>query len=154
MSFQIVLFQPEIPPNAGNVIRLAANSGATLHLVRPLGFNLDDRSLRRAGLDYHELTAVRVHDNWLACRCALAESRLFALTTKGTTRYDKPGFAAGDAFLFGAETSGLPAEVLADVLPGNQLRLPMVAGNRSLNLANAVSIVVYEDWRQIAFPGS
>jgi tRNA (cytidine/uridine-2'-O-)-methyltransferase len=154
MSFHVILFQPEIPPNTGNVIRLAANSGATLHLVRPLGFNLSDRALRRAGLDYADLAAVQVHDNWPACGQALAATRLFAVTTKGTTRYDKPRFAAGDAFLFGAETSGLPAAVLAELMPENKLRLPMVAGNRSLNLANAVSIVIYEAWRQIDFPGS
>jgi len=154
MSFHVILFQPEIPPNTGNVIRLAANSGATLHLVRPLGFNLSDRALRRAGLDYADLAAVQVHDNWPACRQALAATRLFAVTTKGTTRYDMPRFAAGDAFLFGSESSGLPADVLAELMSENKLRLPMVAGNRSLNLANAVSIVIYEAWRQIAFPGS
>lgn len=148
MPFHIVLWQPEIPPNTGNIIRLAANTGARLHLVRPLGFSLSERSLRRAGLDYHEIANVQVHDNWSACRAVLTGSRLYAVTSRGDRRYDQPMFEPGDAFLFGAESRGLPPDVLAEVAPGQRLRLPMAAGNRSLNLANAVSIMIYEAWRQ------
>jgi len=151
--FHVVLYQPEIPPNTGNVIRLCANAGAQLHLVRPLGFRLADRDLRRAGLDYREYAGLRVHEDWGACRAALAEHRLFAFSTRADRRFDVTGFAAGDAFVFGPETRGLPAEVLAGFAPDRQLRLPMRPGNRSLNLSNAVAVVVYEAWRQTGFVG-
>jgi tRNA (cytidine/uridine-2'-O-)-methyltransferase len=154
MPFHIVLYQPEIPPNTGNIVRLAANTGARLHLVRPLGFSLSERSLRRAGLDYHEIASLQVHDNWPDCRAVLAGSRLFAVTSKGEQRYDQPTFEPGDAFLFGAESRGLPPEILAEIESKQRLRLPMVAGNRSLNLANAVSILIYEAWRQASYVGA
>ena len=150
----IVLVHPEIAPNTGNVIRLAANTGCALHLVRPLGFELDDARLRRAGLDYHEHARVQVHDDLDACLAALDTPRVFALTTRGRTRPDAVRFAAGDALLFGAESRGLPSAVL-DALPDERrLRLPMVAGSRSLNLSNAVAVTVYEAWRQLGYPGA
>lgn len=151
--FHIVLFEPEIPPNTGNVIRLAANTGATLHLVKPLGFDIDDRSLRRAGLDYHEYATMRVHDNWTACRQALGPARLFAISTKGEKAAYSVPFQPGDAFVFGPESRGLPAEMLAGFPAENRLRLPMVPGNRSLNLSNAVAVLVFEAWRQQGFAG-
>lgn len=151
--FQIVLFQPEIPPNTGNVIRLAANAGCALHLVEPLGFDVSERSLRRAGLDYHEFVALRVHADWVACRQALGAARLFAFTTKGGERHDTIAYRPGDAFVFGPESRGLPAELLAEFTPENRLRLPMMPGNRSLNLSNAVAVAVYEAWRQQGFAG-
>ncbi|MDH4189372.1 MAG: tRNA (cytidine(34)-2'-O)-methyltransferase [Betaproteobacteria bacterium] len=152
--FDIVLYRPEIPPNTGNVIRLAANTGARLHLVEPLGFSMDDRQLKRAGLDYHELATVRTHRDWPACRAALGERRMFALSTSAQRSYAQARFAADDVFLFGSETAGLPRELL-DELPGAQrLRLPMRAGNRSLNLSNAVAVTVFEAWRQLGFPGA
>ncbi|HVB83348.1 MAG TPA: tRNA (cytidine(34)-2'-O)-methyltransferase [Rhodanobacteraceae bacterium] len=150
----IVLVHPEIAPNTGNVIRLAANTGCALHLVRPLGFELDDARLRRAGLDYHEYACMQVHDGLDACLAALGAPRVYALTTKGGTRPDAARFADGDALLFGAESKGLPSAIL-DALPGERrLRLPMVAGSRSLNLSNAVAVTVYEAWRQLGFPGA
>jgi len=152
--FNIVLLQPEIPPNTGNVIRLAANAGARLHLVEPLGFSLDDRQLRRAGLDYHDRAHIEVHRDWEACRGALGERRLFALSTRGTRNYAEVEFRVGDAFVFGAETRGLPQELLEEFAPPARLRLPMLSGNRSVNLSNAVAVVVYEAWRQIGFLGS
>lgn len=151
---EIVLYRPEIPPNAGNVIRLAANTGARLHLVEPLGFTLEDRQLKRAGLDYHGMAHVSVHRDWDACRAALAGRRLFAVTTRGTVSYAEARYAPGDAFVFGAETSGLPQALLDDFAPGQRLRLPMRAGNRSLNLSNAVAVVVFEAWRQLGFAGA
>ncbi len=151
--FDVILYQPEIPPNTGNVIRLCANSGARLHLVAPLGFDLDDRQLRRAGLDYHEYADVRVHDGLAQALAAVAPSRLFALSARNSVRYDTPRFAAGDAFLFGPETRGLPDEVLRGVAGEHRLRLPMRPGNRSLNLSNAVAVVVFEAWRQCGFAG-
>jgi len=152
--FDIVLCRPEIPPNAGNVIRLAANTGCRLHLVEPLGFSMDDRQLKRAGLDYHELVSVKTHKNWESCRDALEGKRMFALSTRGTLVYTKISFQPGDVLVFGAETSGLPAGVL-DSFPGeNRLTLPMRPGNRSLNLSNAVAVVVFEAWRQLGFRGS
>lgn len=150
----IVLYRPEIPPNAGNVIRLAANTGARLHLVEPLGFTLEDRQLRRAGLDYHEMASVRVHRDWDACRDALAGRRLFAVSTRGAVRYADARYAADDAFVFGAETSGLPQALLEEFAPERRLRLPMRAGSRSLNLSNAVAVVVFEAWRQLGFCGA
>lgn len=151
--FDIVLVEPEIPPNAGNVIRLAANTGARLHLVEPLGFSMDDRQLRRAGLDYHEYASVKTHNNWAACRALLAGRRLFALTTRGNTLYSDVRFAAGDVLVFGSETRGLSAAILAGFESGMQLRLPMQPGNRSVNLSNAVAVVLYEAWRQLGFAG-
>jgi tRNA (cytidine/uridine-2'-O-)-methyltransferase len=152
--FDILLYQPEIPPNTGNVIRLCANTGARLHLIAPLGFSLDDKQLRRAGLDYHEYATLQVHDSLEAALATIKPSRLFALSTRGTTRYDTPAYAAGDAFLFGPETRGLPGDVLAAIPPAQRLRLPMRPDNRSLNLSNAVAVVVFEAWRQQAFVGS
>jgi len=151
--FHVVLFQPEIPPNTGNLIRLCANVGATLHLVRPLGFALDEPRVRRAGLDYHELACVREHADLPACLAALGAARVFALTTRATHSVYDQRFAVGDAFLFGPETSGLPPEVLATFAPQMRLRLPMRAGNRSLNLSNAAAVTVFEAWRQLGFPG-
>jgi tRNA (cytidine/uridine-2'-O-)-methyltransferase len=152
--FDVVLFQPEIPPNAGNVIRLCANAGARLHLIEPLGFSMDDRQLRRAGLDYHELATVSVHRDWKSCREALGERRFFAFSTRGTVRYTDVAFRPGDVLVFGAETSGLPADVLESFSGERRLRLPMRPGNRSLNLSNAVAVVVYEAWRQQGFEGA
>lgn len=149
--FNIILYQPEIPPNTGNVIRLCANVGARLHLVKPLGFDLSDAQLRRAGMDYAELAVVRVHGDWERCRAELGTSRLFALSTKGTTRHDLPRYASGDAFLFGPETSGLPAHILSGIPAEQRIRLPMMPGCRSLNLSNSVAVVAYEAWRQLAF---
>jgi tRNA (cytidine/uridine-2'-O-)-methyltransferase len=151
---EIVLYAPEIPPNAGNVIRLAANTGARLHLVEPLGFSMEDRQLRRAGLDYHEMATVQVHRDWAACRAALAARRLFAVSTRGTVSYAQPRYAAGDGFVFGPETSGLPQSLLEEFPPERRLRLPMRPGNRSLNLSNAVAVVVFEAWRQLGFDGA
>ncbi len=149
----IVLYEPEIPPNTGNIIRLAANTGAALHLIHPLGFELDGARARRAGLDYHELAFVQEYDSLDQWRESAAPGRVFALTTRGGTRYDAPAFRDGDALLFGPETRGLPEAVLATVPAGRQLRLPMVPGSRSLNLSNAVAVVTYEAWRQAGFPG-
>ncbi len=156
--FHVILHRPEIPPNTGNVIRLCANTGATLHLVRPLGFALDDKHLRRAGLDYHEYAELQVHDDLEATLAAIASGagtppRVFALSTRGTQRFDGPRYQAGDAFLFGSETAGLPQDVLDAVPPPQRLRLPMRPGNRSLNLSNAVAVVVFEAWRQLGFAG-
>jgi len=150
----VVLHQPQIPPNTGNVIRLCANSGARLHLVRPLGFELDHARLRRAGLDYHEFAQLAVHDSLDAFTQAVTPSRMFALSTRGRTRYDRVAYADGDALLFGCETRGLPQDVLEDLGPDRCLRLPMRPGNRSLNLSNAVAVVVYEAWRQSGFSGA
>jgi len=151
---EIVLVEPEIPPNAGNVIRLAANTGARLHLVEPLGFALEDRQLRRAGLDYREMASVRVHRDWPACRAALGARRLFAVSTRGAVPYASVRYAADDALVFGAETRGLPQALLEEFPPGQRLRLPMRPGNRSLNLSNAVAVVVFEAWRQLGFCGA
>jgi tRNA (cytidine/uridine-2'-O-)-methyltransferase len=152
--FEIVLCQPEIPPNAGNVIRLAANTGARLHLVQPLGFSIDDRQLRRAGLDYHELAHTVVHASWQECRMLLAGKRMFAFTTRASRCYADVRYAAGDVLVFGQETRGLPQPLLEE-FPGEAcLRLPMRAGNRSLNLSNAVAVVVFEAWRQLGFTGA
>ena len=147
--FDIVLVEPEIPPNTGNVIRLAANTGCRLHLVEPLGFSMDDRQLRRAGLDYHEFASVNAHRDWEACRAAFAGRRMFAFTTKAGRLYTEVAYAADDVFVFGAETRGLPESILQQI--PHQLRLPMRAGNRSLNLSNAVAVVVFEAWRQSGF---
>ena len=150
--FEIVLFQPEIPPNTGNVIRLCANTGCRLHLIEPLGFQLDDRQLRRAGLDYHEYASVRVHRSWHAFLGSIEpDRRVFAFSTRAEARYDQAGFRTGDIFVFGQETRGLPPEVFATFEPARRLRLPMVTGSRSLNLSNAVAVVVFEAWRQNGF---
>ena len=152
--FDVVLYQPEIPPNAGNVIRLCANAGVRLHLVEPLGFSMDDRQLRRAGLDYREYVDLRVHPGWEACRDALAGRRLFATSTRGATLYTDVAYAPGDAFVFGAEAAGLPDSLLATFPAERVLRLPMRPGNRSLNLSNAVAVIVFEAWRQNGFGGA
>jgi len=152
--FEIVLYQPEIPPNAGNVIRLAANTGTRLHLVGPFNFRLDERSLRRAGLDYAELAAVEVHADWIGCIQRLAGHRVFAFTTRAARGYAEARYVMGDAFVFGPESRGLPADLL-DTLPADRrLRIPMLRGNRSLNLSNAVAVVTYEAWRQTGFTGA
>ena len=151
--FDIVLYRPEIPPNTGNVIRLAANTGARLHLVEPLGFSTDDKQLRRAGLDYHDFASVRVHPNWQSCLKSLNRDRVFALTTRSGNSLFDVKFQKGDAFVFGSETSGLSREILDCFEPGRQLRIPMQPGNRSLNLSNAVAVTVFEAWRQLGFPG-
>lgn len=150
----VILHQPEIPPNTGNVIRLCANTGASLHLVRPLGFDLDHAKLRRAGLDYHEFARVVVHDDLDACLAALQHPRVFAFTTGGSVRHADTHFTNGDALLFGCETRGLPELVLAGIPADRHVRLPMMPGNRSINLSNAVAVAVYEAWRQLGFPGS
>ena len=152
--FDIVLYQPEIPPNTGNVIRLAANTGARLHLVGPLGFSMDDRGLKRAGLDYHEFASVRVHADWKFCVVALHGKRLFALTTRTANSLYDARFQENDAFVFGSETAGLPDGILGEFRPDMRLRLPMRPGNRSLNLSNAVAVVVFEAWRQTGFAGA
>lgn len=152
--FHIVLFEPEIPPNTGNIIRLCANTGAQLHLVKPLGFSLEDAQLKRAGLDYHEYATLQVHEDWIACKAALAGKRMFALTTKGSTRYTNIRFEPEDVFVFGPETRGLPEEIRAEFEPESRLRLPMVANSRSLNLSNSVATVLYEAWRQNNFHGA
>jgi len=152
--FHVVLFQPEIPPNAGNVIRLCANAGARLHLVKPLGFSMDDRQLKRAGLDYHEMVNVVVHEGWDACAAALGGSRVFAVTTKGTVSYASERYAPGDAFVFGPEAAGLDDAMLARFPAQRWLRIPMRPRNRSLNLSNAVAVVVFEAWRQQGFDGA
>jgi tRNA (cytidine/uridine-2'-O-)-methyltransferase len=152
--FHVILFEPEIPPNAGNAIRLCANTGSTLHLVQPLGFSIDDARVKRAGLDYREMARVHQHASLEDCLAALAGARVFAVETGAGPRYDEVRYAAGDAFLFGRETAGLPAERLATWPRDRLVRLPMVPGNRSLNLSNAVAVVVFEAWRQLGFPGS
>ena len=150
----VILFRPEIPPNTGNAIRLCANTGATLHLIRPLGFALDDARLRRAGLDYHEYARVAVHDGLDDCLAAIGQPRVFAFTTRGRTRHVDARYADGDALLFGCETAGLPAEVLDAVPESRRMRLPMRPDSRSLNLSNAVAVAVYEAWRQVGFDGA
>jgi tRNA (cytidine/uridine-2'-O-)-methyltransferase len=150
----VVLYRPEIPPNAGNVIRLAANTGARLHLVQPLGFSLDDRQLKRAGLDYHEMANVTVHADWQTCAATFSGRRMYACSTRGRANLFEQRFAVDDVIVFGAETSGLPEDILEGFPPQRRLRLPMRAGNRSLNLSNAVAVAVYEAWRQLGFPGA
>ncbi|MGV3493708.1 MAG: tRNA (cytidine(34)-2'-O)-methyltransferase [Ramlibacter sp.] len=154
--FHIVLVAPEIPPNTGNVIRLAANTGCTLHLVEPLGFSMDDKHMRRAGLDYHEYADVRRHADWAALLAAAQPdpARLFALSTRGTRGVHGVAFSPGDWFVFGSESAGLPQPLLESIAPPQRLRLPMRAGQRSLNLSNAVAVTVFEAWRQNGFGGA
>lgn len=152
--FHVVLYQPEIPPNTGNIIRLCANAGATLHLIRPLGFRLEDSKLRRAGLDYHEYATVREHENLDVFVEAIRPARIFACSTRGRQCYADVAFQPGDALLFGPETRGLPQAVLDTLPPERLLRIPMRPDNRSLNLSNAVSVILYEAWRQQGFAGS
>jgi len=150
----VILYRPEIPPNTGNVIRLCANTGAALHLIRPLGFALDDARLRRAGLDYHEYARIAVHDDLAACLATLGTPRVFAFSTRGRVAHVDARFAQGDALLFGCETAGLPAEVFEAIPPEQRLRLPMRPDSRSLNLSNTVAVAVYEAWRQLGFAGA
>jgi tRNA (cytidine/uridine-2'-O-)-methyltransferase len=151
--FELILYQPEIPPNTGNIIRLCANTGARLHVIRPLGFELDDKQLRRAGLDYHEFADIQSYDSLDACLQALNQPRVFAISTRGTTDYSAVSYKPGDAFILGPETRGLPQQLL-DELPDEQtLRIPMRPDNRSLNLSNAAAILIYEAWRQQGFAG-
>ena len=154
----VILHRPEIPPNTRNVIRLCANTGARLHLVEPLGFAMEDKQLRRAGLDYHEYAPMQVHDDLAAAIASIAASegtppRVFALSTRGTTRFDRIAYRHGDAFLFGSETAGLPQAVLDAIPEAQRLRLPMRPHNRSLNLSNTVAVMVFEAWRQLGFDG-
>ena len=153
--FQIILFEPEIPPNTGNIIRLCANTGCTLHLVEPLGFELSAPAVRRAGLDYHDMARVHAHRNLASCLAALMPQRLYIVETGAGQRYSEARFAAGDALLFGAETRGLPAAAMATAADASavssRLTIPMLPGNRSLNLSNAVALAVYEAWRQLDF---
>lgn len=151
VMFSLILYQPEIPPNTGNIIRLAANTGTALHLVEPLGFELDEPRLRRAGLDYREFANVRTHPSLEGCLQHLRNPRVFACSTRGTTNYTVPSYEPADAFLFGPETRGLPQEVLDSLPEAQRLRIPMRPGNRSLNLSNAAAIVIYEAWRQHTF---
>lgn len=152
--FNIILFEPEIPPNTGNIIRLSANIGARLHLVKPLGFDLSAAQLRRAGMDYAELAEVHSHENWDACLQTLNGARLFALSTRGSTRHDQAAFQPNDCFVFGPESRGLPPHILDSLPPEQRLRLPMAPNCRSLNLSNAVAVVTYEAWRQQGFSGA
>jgi tRNA (cytidine/uridine-2'-O-)-methyltransferase len=152
--FSIVLYQPEIPPNTGNIIRLAANTGCDLHLVKPLGFALDAGSVRRAGLDYHDLARITIHDSWADCRASLEGRRLFTFSTRATRNFAEIHYRPRDVFLFGPETRGLPTTLLSEIGLDSCLRLPMYPDNRSLNLSNAVAIAVYEAWRQNDFAGA
>ncbi len=152
--FHVILYQPEIPPNTGNIIRLCANTGCQLHLIKPLGFELEDKQLLRAGLDYHEFTRLRVYDSLLECLAAFDPARIFALTTKGSQAFYQVHYQAGDAFLFGPESRGLPADVLDQFNAQQRVRLPMLPDNRSLNLSNTVAVTVYEAWRQCGFDGA
>jgi tRNA (cytidine/uridine-2'-O-)-methyltransferase len=149
--FDVILYQPEIPPNTGNIIRLCANTGARLHLVKPLGFSMEDRQLVRAGLDYHEFAAVKVHEDWTDCVALFKDRRIFAVSTKGAQRYDLNRYGSGDAFLFGPETRGLPADILGSFPDSQRIRVPMLPDSRSLNLSNTVALVLYEAWRQVGF---
>jgi rRNA methylase, putative, group 2 len=152
--FHIVLFQPEIPPNTGNVIRLCANTGAQLHLIKPLGFELDDRRLRRAGLDYHEYATLKVHDSYEDFLREMRPQRVFACTTRGRQDYSTVAYRDGDVLLFGAESRGLPQEIIDSLPPEQRLRIPMRPGNRSLNLSNAAAVILYEAWRQNGYEGA
>lgn len=150
----IALFEPEIPPNTGNIIRLCANAGAQLHLIEPLGFELDDRRLRRAGLDYHEFSNIKIHRNIEQFMLWLAERRLFACTTKTQQQHNSASYQDDDVFLFGPESRGLPSEILDSISTSHKIRIPMQANSRSINLANATAIILYEAWRQLGYPNS
>jgi tRNA (cytidine/uridine-2'-O-)-methyltransferase len=150
----VLLYEPEIPPNTGNIIRLCANTGARLHLIEPLGFDLEDAKLRRAGLDYHEFAEIRRYPSLADCLLALGQPRLFVFSSKATRRFDQVKYEAGDAFLFGPESRGVPASVVEKIPEQQRLRLPMRAGQRSLNLSNAVAVAVFEAWRQLDYPGA
>jgi len=152
--FHVILYQPEIPPNTGNIIRLCANTGCRLHLIKPLGFTLEDKQLLRAGLDYHEFATLQVHETLQDCLAGFDSARVFALTTKGLQAFHQIRYQEGDAFLFGPESRGLPAEVLGQFNSEQRVRLPMLPDNRSLNLSNTVAVVVYEAWRQCGFEGA
>jgi tRNA (cytidine/uridine-2'-O-)-methyltransferase len=149
--FHIALFEPEIPPNTGNIIRLCANTGATLHLIEPLGFKLEDKQLKRAGLDYHEYANLNIHKNWAEFKAAMVGKRMFAITTKGSQSYANVKFEAGDVFVFGPETRGLPEDIRNELAPNFRLRLPMLPKSRSLNLSNSAAVLLYEAWRQLDF---
>ncbi len=151
--FDLILYQPEIPPNTGNLIRLCANTGVRLHLVKPLGFTLEDKQLLRAGLDYHEFATITVHECWADCAEVFHGHRMFAASTKGARRYDLNAYVPGDAFLFGPETRGLPVELIQSVPEAQRIRVPMRPDSRSLNLSNAASVVIYEALRQTGFEG-
>jgi tRNA (cytidine/uridine-2'-O-)-methyltransferase len=151
--FELILYEPEIPPNTGNIIRVCANTGTTLHLVHPLGFTLDDKNLRRAGLDYHEFANLNEHESLAACLNTLRERRIFPVSTRGTQSYADVSYEPGDVFLLGPETRGLPQQVLDGYPPDQCIRIPMQPKNRSLNLANAAAVIVYEAWRQQGFGG-
>jgi tRNA (cytidine/uridine-2'-O-)-methyltransferase len=151
--FHLILYQPEIPPNTGNIIRLCANTGAQLHLIGSLGFSLDDKQLRRAGLDYREFARIRQYETLELCLAELSKPRMFAFSTRGKRAYDEADYRPGDAFLFGSETRGLPAELLSRLRADQVLRVPMRPGNRSLNLSNAAAVVLYEAWRRECFAG-
>ena len=151
--FDLILYQPEIPPNTGNLIRLCANTGVRLHLVKPLGFTLEDKQLLRAGLDYHEFATITVHECWADCAASFRGRRMFAASTKGARRYDLNAYVPGDAFLFGPETRGLPVELIQSVPEAQRIRVPMRPDSRSLNLSNAASVVIYEALRQTGFGG-
>ncbi|MDO8464468.1 MAG: tRNA (uridine(34)/cytosine(34)/5-carboxymethylaminomethyluridine(34)-2'-O)-methyltransferase TrmL [Gallionella sp.] len=151
--FNVILYQPEIPPNTGNIIRLCANTGCRLHLIEPLGFTLEDKQLVRAGLDYHEFAALRIHNTLQDCLSAYDSERVFALTTKGSQPFHETRYRAGDTFIFGPESRGLPAEVLDRFDAEHRMRLPMLPHNRSLNLSNTVAVTVFEAWRQCGFDG-
>ncbi|PKM29540.1 MAG: tRNA (uridine(34)/cytosine(34)/5-carboxymethylaminomethyluridine(34)-2'-O)-methyltransferase TrmL [Gammaproteobacteria bacterium HGW-Gammaproteobacteria-11] len=152
--FHIALLEPEIPPNTGNIIRLCANTGCQLHLIEPLGFELDDKRLRRAGLDYHEFAAVRTYANLDACLAAVKPARVFALSTKGQMGFSEVQFGAGDLFLFGPESRGLPAAIRDSLPPEQVLRIPMMPDSRSLNLSNSAAVLIYEAWRQQGYDGA
>ena len=151
--FHIVLFEPEIPPNTGNIIRLCANTGAALHLIEPLGFKLEDKQLKRAGLDYHEYANLNIHKNWHEFKLAMTGKRMFAITTKGSQNYANAQFQVEDVFVFGPETRGLPEEIRSEFTPEHRLRLPMLPESRSLNLSNSAAVLLYEAWRQVGFNG-
>ncbi len=151
--FEIILFEPEIPPNTGNIIRLCANSGTGLNLVEPLGFKLEDKQLLRAGLDYHEFARIKVHPDWESCMNHFENSRLFAVTTKGAVRHDSPAYSPGDVFVFGPESRGLPDEILRTFPHERSIRIPMLPQSRSLNLSNSAAVLIFEAWRQMGFEG-